>query len=432
MMAAIQKNWPRKPLGEVADVVSGYAFKSSEFGGVGVPVIKIKNVRVGHVDLSEVDHVDEKHLSIPERYHVRGGDVLISLTGSHISQPNSVVGRVARHSVGLPSCLLNQRVGKVIVKDHGSCDLGYLFYALSEHETVRAIAMKAHGAANQANVSPTQVESVRIPLPPLPMQRRIASILSAYDELIENSQGRIRILESMARALYREWFVHFRFPGHENHPRAAFPLGGIPQGWEVKKLGELLNVDKGVSYNGAGLTDDGNPMVNLKNIQAGGGFRRDATKPYSGDFKARHTVKPGDVILANTDLTQAGNVVASAALIPRMGNEKPILISHHLYAVRPIREISPLFFYNLVMTEDFRGFAKGFAIGTTVLGLPKEGILNYTFACPPLTLIQDFVARVSAIYELIETLHERIENLRQTRDLLLPRLLSGQIDVEAA
>jgi type I restriction enzyme S subunit len=72
-------------------------------------------------------------------------------------------------------------------------------------------------------------------IPPLPVQQRIAGILSAYDELIENSQRRIKILESMARALYREWFVHFRFPGHENHPRVASPLGEIPQGWEVKK-----------------------------------------------------------------------------------------------------------------------------------------------------------------------------------------------------
>ena len=82
-------------------------------------------------------------------------------------------------------------------------------------------------------------------LPPLPVQRRIAGILSAYDELIENSQRRIRILEAMARALYREWFVHFRFPGHEKLPRVASPLGDIPQGWEVKKLSEVLELNYG-------------------------------------------------------------------------------------------------------------------------------------------------------------------------------------------
>src|ERR1043165_1272893 len=116
-MASIPNSWARKPLGDVADVVSGYAFKSSEFADRGIPVIKIKNIRVGSVDLSETDRVDEKFLRIPERYHVRPGDVLISLTGSHISQPNSVVGRVARHSAGHPHCLLNQRAGKIVIRD---------------------------------------------------------------------------------------------------------------------------------------------------------------------------------------------------------------------------------------------------------------------------------------------------------------------------
>ena len=136
-----------RPLGQVADVVSGYAFKSRDFGKNGVPVIKIKNVRLGHVDISNVDYVDQKFLDIPERYHVSTGDVLISLTGSHISQPNSVVGRVARHTGGLPRCLLNQRVGKVIIRDLSTCDLEFLFYALSEKGTMRSIALKAHGAA---------------------------------------------------------------------------------------------------------------------------------------------------------------------------------------------------------------------------------------------------------------------------------------------
>src|ERR1051325_4846776 len=98
MTASDNRGWTRKPLSEVANVISGYAFKSSEFGASGVPVIKIKNIRVGSVDMSEADRVHERFLSLPERYHVRTGDILISLTGSHISQPNSVVGRVARHA----------------------------------------------------------------------------------------------------------------------------------------------------------------------------------------------------------------------------------------------------------------------------------------------------------------------------------------------
>jgi len=339
----------------------------------------------------------------------------------------TIAANIAESAIlGVEGCFPDSVVG--FVPNADKADVRFIKYYLE----ILKIRMKniSHGAT-QDNLSLDKLLSFDFLVPPLPIQRRIAGILSAYDDLIENSQRRIKILESMARALYREWFVHFRYPGHESVPLVPSPLGDIPQGWEVRKLGELLSVDKGVSYNGAGLTEHGNPMVNLKNIQAGGGFRRDATKPYSGDFKPRHTVKPGDVVLANTDLTQAGNVVTSPALIPRLGDEKPILISHHLYAVRPVEGIPPLFVYHLMMTEDFRGFAKGFAIGTTVLGLPKEGILNYSFACPTPALIRDLVARVAGIHELMEALHDRIDNLRRTRDLLLPRLLSGQIDVAA-
>jgi type I restriction enzyme S subunit len=384
------------------------------------PYIRGRDIRDGKITFDDPMYVLDEDFEKIKRYTVDSGDVCITIVGN--------IGDVGITPPNLHCASLTENAVK-LVNLREDIDALFLMYALLTPDAQSQMKLSAAGAA-QPKLGIYKVNEIKVPAPPLPIQRRIAGILSAYDELIENSQRRIKILEAMARALYREWFVHFRFPGHESVPRVPSPLGEIPQGWEVKKLGGLLNVDKGVSYNGAGLTEDGNPMVNLKNIQAGGGFRRDATKPYSGDFKPRHTVMPGDVVLANTDLTQAGNVVASPALIPRLPDDKPILISHHLYAVRPVEGIPPLFVYHLMLTDDFRGFAKGFAIGTTVLGLPKEGILNYSFACPTLALVRSFIAQVSAIHELVEALHDRIQNLRRTRDLLLPRLLSGQIDVE--
>lgn len=387
-----------------------------------------EDVRFGNTASTPRRHI-QRHIA--ERKTLQPWDVIIEAAGGTKDQ---ITGRTVILRPQLFSCsdlpLTCASFSRFIRFNTELCDPEFMFWYLQY--------LYASGAMHAYHTQHTGVarfqwttfsEREPLSLPPLPTQRRIAGILSAYDELIENSQRRIKILEQMARGLYREWFVHFRFPGHEGHPRVASAVGEIPAGWEVRKLSELLNVDKGVSYNGAGLTEDGNPMVNLKNIQSGGGFRRDATKPYSGDFKSRHTVKPGDVVVANTDLTQAGNVVASPALIPHLSNDKPILISHHLYAVRPVQGTPQLFIYHLMLTDDFRGYAKGFAIGTTVLGLPKEGILNYEFACPPLALVCNFVARVSPINELVETLHERIQTLRRTRDLLLPRLLAGQVEL---
>jgi type I restriction enzyme S subunit len=395
-------DWPRRPLGEVADVVSGYAFKSSDFGEIGIPVIKIKNVRVGYVDLAEADRVDERFLSIPERYHVSGGDVLISLTGSHISQPNSVVGRVARHSAGLPKCLLNQRAGKVIIKDHTASDLAFLFYALSEQETVRAIALKAHGAANQANVSPTQVESVEIPLPPLPVQRRIASILSAYDELIENSQRRIRILESMARDLYREWFVHFRFPGHEKVPLVSLSLGNVPKGWDVKLVKDILTRrPAGMVYREADVQPEGTIPVLDQSTNELLGFHENEHDHYAtptapmaifGD----HTCK---MQLLIEPFSVGPNVVPFSA-----GQHLPT--AYVFYAVN-----------SLVQTQEYKRH-------WIPLNAKEIIIADHEMA-------QRFASMIQPMLVSQEILRKSIRNLRRTRDLLLPRLMSGQTELKS-
>ena len=120
------------------------------------------------------------------------------------------------------------------------------------------------------NLNTGILRTVPVRFPPLPVQRRIAGILSAYDELMENSQRRIRLLEAMARSLYREWFVHFRFPGHEKHPRVASPFGDIPQGWEVCALGDFVQFKSGFAFKSGTFTADGeHRLVTIKNVQDG-------------------------------------------------------------------------------------------------------------------------------------------------------------------
>lgn len=172
-------------------------------------LFKIKNIRVGYTDLSESQAVPEDRLSLDNKYHVHFGNVLISLTGSHLTQSNSVMGRVAIHRGG--HVLLNQRAGKFIINE-AKCLPNFLFYTLSSKDYAIKIATMASGAASQANISPSQVERMSIPLPEISIQRKIASILSAYDDLIENNTRRIAILEEMAQTIYREWFVNFRYP----------------------------------------------------------------------------------------------------------------------------------------------------------------------------------------------------------------------------
>ena len=410
MMAEISKGWIKKPLGDVAEVISGYAFKSSEFREEGIPVVKIKNIRIGFVDLSDADCVDEKYLSIHERYHVQRGDVLISLTGSHITQPNSVVGRVARHTAELPRCLLNQRAGKVIIKDRSRCDPRFLFYVLSEQETLHAIAMKAHGAASQANVSPSQVESIEIPLPSLPVQQRIAGILAAYDELIENNQRRILILEDMARSLYREWFVNFRYPSHESVPLVDSFLGPIPQGWYVKKLKEICNLTMGSSpksefYNETG---EGQP------------FHQGVT-----NFGDRF---PTDRLFCTVEgrIAEAGDILFSVrAPVGRMNiTDKKIIIGRGLSAIRHKAGHQAFLWEQLrskFTEDDMMGNGAIFASVT------KDDMQGIELLCPTEQVVQNATRYFEPLHTEVEVLIKQAANLRRTRDLLLPRLLSGQV-----
>lgn len=394
----------RRPLGEVANVVSGYSFRSEEFGDRGIPVIKIKNIRVGSVDLSDADRVDEKFLSIPDRYHVRSGDILISLTGSHISQPNSVVGRVARHSASLPDCLLNQRAGKVIVKDVSTCDKGFLFYALSEPETVRTIALKAHGAANQANVSPSQVESIEIPLPTVALQRRIAGVLSAYDDLLESNQRRICLLEAMARAIYREC---------------------LREAGEAASVSSLLETKywKFISENGAPY---------------------DGTKRYyaTADVEGLSTVGAGiDYTFSNKPSRAQKQPTAMSVWFARMKdtykiawysgvNSESADASILSSGFAGFRALAPSYFPLLFLTISSREFhvqKDMFCTGATQMSLTNEGLGRIRVTLPNKASAERLGNLTSPLLDQILVIQRQNQNLRATRDMLLPRLVSGQV-----
>ena len=296
--------------------------------------------------------------------------------------------------------------------------------------SLRQLLQRA-GGSTFPNLSYRDLATLEIPMASLPTQRTIAAILSAYDDLVENIDRRLEILEETAERIYREWFVYFRYPGHEGVSLVESELGPIPPGWVVRRLGDVATVDKGLSYKGAFLTDQGLPMANLKCFLVGGGFRRDGTKPYSGDFRPRHSVVAGDLIMANTDLTQVGGVIGSPAIIPRRGFENGGLISHHLFAIRPrVGGLTNAVLFHMLADERFRQFARGRASGTTVLGFRTADCEAYRLAVPTPDVLARFGDIVDDILSLSEILRELIESSRATRDLLLPRLISGEIDLE--
>jgi len=306
----------------------------------------------------------------------------------------------------------------------GDIDPAFYYYVCENTDFGDVITGSA-----QPQITITNLSSKEFVRPPLPVQRRIAGILSAYDELIENSQRRIKILESMARALYREWFVHFRFPGHEKHPRVASALGDIPQGWEVKPIGEVADTFRGRSYRSVDLAEEGGlPFLNLKCLDRDGGFRRSGLKRYTGEYKPGHVAKKGDIVMGVTDMTQERRIVARAALVPSLDSEFGI-VSMDLVRIEPKPPIPKTFLYSFLRYSSFADEVKQHANGANVLHLAPERITDFRFPVPPTDLACRFAAFVAPTLDQMDKLENKTENLRRTRDLLLPRLLSGQLEI---
>ena len=409
----------RRTLRDVATYISrGVSPRYDESGFV---VINQRCIR-GHRIQFEAARITSGSTRIRPEKFVHPWDVLVNSTGV------GTLGRVAQ-AIGISDDVTVDSHVTIVRPDLTMLDGRYFGYALRFREPY--IETLGVGATGQTELARKRLSELEIPVPPLPSQRKVAAVLSAYDDLLENNLRRIEILEEMAIALFKQWFVQFRFPGKEKVGLVDSPIGTIPDGWRICTLGEFIDLNKGLSYKGAYLTEEGLPMVNLKCINRGGGFRRDGTKPYSGDYKDRHVVRPGHIVLANTDLTQAGLVIGSPAIVPRQLSGQDILISHHLYAVRLKDEsqILPFFLYHLFLADDFKNFARGRASGTTVLGLRPDDVLAYEFPCPPDKIMLEFESFARNLHEMIEVLEEENGTLAQTLELLIPKLVSGVLDV---
>ncbi len=179
----MKSSWKSAKLGEFIEILPGFAFKSKDFLLNGVPVVKISNVTPPCVSLEKATYVSEEIADQHSDYILRYGDVLIAMTGSHVEQWSSAVGRVARVRYNASS-LLNQRVGKVVIRDTSKADLDFIYYFLIQDIVRKELATGATGSASQANISPDQIKNLEIPRLELNTQKQISSILSALDKKI--------------------------------------------------------------------------------------------------------------------------------------------------------------------------------------------------------------------------------------------------------
>ncbi len=332
-------------------------------------------------------------------YPVYGSNGIIGGCNESRHENGVVIGRVGAYCGAVVYCPTKFWASDntlVAYPASGQVDTQFLYYLLADAKLSRYA-----GGAAQPLVTQTVLKQVEVRVPPLPIQQRIAGILSAYDELIENSQRRIKILEAMARALYREWFVHFRFPGHEIHPRVASLLGEIPQGWEVKTVKEILaRRHAGSVYRDADVKSEGDvPVIDQSTNELLGFHDNDPDHQASSALPMAifgdHTCK---MQLLIEPFSVGPNVV------PFVANQG-MPTAYVFYAVN-----------SLVHTQEYKRH-------WMPLNAKEVIVADQVTA-------QRFASLIQPMLVTQETHRKAIRNLRRTRDLLLPRLLSGQIDVE--
>ena len=373
----------------------------------GVPFLRSQNIAPFQLEVDDIKYIPRDFHERLRKSALRPGDVAVVRTG----YPGTAC--VIPRTFPELNC-----ADLVVITPSNELNPYYLAAVFNSAWGIASVAGKLVGVAQQ-HFNVGAAKELELNLPPRQVQDRIAGIVSSYGELIENCQRRIKILESMARALYREWFVHFRFPGHENHPRVASPLGEIPQGWEVKKLGEIAedarrNVPKGELH-------EPRPFVGLEHIPRRS-LALDAWEIASELGSNKLEFKKGEVLFG-----KIRPYFHKVSVAPFDG-----LCSADTIVIRSRCPEHYAIVVACVSSDAFVAEASATANGAKMPRANWDVLKKFPLVVPTGDAVEKFSALFADMVAQQQALIFQIQNLRRTRDLLLPRLLSGQIGLEAA
>lgn len=394
----MKSNWKKVRLGDFAEIN---------------PNISLKKDKIYSFIPMEDVFSDKKRYVIPskqKRYSGGGakfeeGDILFAritpcLQNGKISQVKNLKSKYGFGSTEF--IVLRNRID--------ISDPGFLYY-LSISDVVKNSAERSmSGATGRQRAEHKVIKNIEVKIPKLQNQRKIASILSAYDDLIKINNQRIKILEEMAQRIYEEWFVKFHFPGHEK----AKIKNGIPERWERKKLKEFVDFERGVEPGSKNYLDK-KSKGRIPFLRVGDLGSRD-----SGIFIKEKLAK--NKILNKNDI--AISIDGTVGTV-RMGLE-----GAYSTGIRKVVEkeniLGKAFVYNLVKSENIQNTIKAHAQGVTILHASKS--IDYMeFVFPPVDILSKFNKTTGSVLDLRLNMEEVNNNLRKTRDLLLPKLMSGEI-----
>ena len=388
MIDSLPYGWEVVQIEQVADLINGYSqFNSKSYVDKGIPIFRIGDLG-GQVHLSSVKRVSEAFVPNLNQKRLFRGDILIAKIGNR-------VGTSSVYNFDEPAILSSQVAGVRARR------IDQKFLACFIESSFFYDAIKPHFfGSTRDNISPNHIRLTPIPFPPFPIQRKIAAVLSAYDDLIENNTRRIKILEEMASVIYREWFVEFRFPGHEQVEMVESGL--IPQGWEVVRTEQIIKrVQSGKKYNQKTAEQAGNIPV-LDQGQSG--------------IIGYHNDVPGVIASEDEPIIVFANHTCYQRII-----QFPFSAIQNVLPFLPHPEKHRNIYWlhwatkDLVELNDYKGHWPEF--------MSKE------FPLPPAALCEQFGEFIKPMVQLTYRLDKRNQNLRQSRELLLPKLISGEIDV---
>jgi type I restriction enzyme S subunit len=408
----LPENWRRVPIKEVYEGLYDGPHATPKPSEEGPVFLGIGNVTEdGHLDFTKVRHISEDdYPKWTKRVTPQRGDIVFTYEAT--LNRYAIIPEGFRGCLGRRMALIRPDVEKIDTRF-----LHYYFFSKDWRDTIEANKL---AGATVDRVPLTQFPEFPISLPPITVQRRISAILSAYDDLIENNTRRIEILEEMARRLYEEWFVHFRFPGHEGVGFKESELGEIPEGWEVRRLEDTvaLNPRTKVPKEGEKLFV---PMGALsESSMIVGSLER---KPGNSGAKFQN----GDTLFARITPCLENGKTGFVDFLPE---EQPTACGSTEFIVLRSVSLCPEMVYLLARSDRFRDVAiKSMSGATGRQRVRVESLVEFPLVQPDNATLEAFQRFVSPCFKQARTLALKNSNLRAQRDMLLPKLVSGEIDV---
>lgn len=413
--------WKEVKLKNCISTLKGYAFKSAWYVKKGTPIIRVSDFSIDSVNTENLIYVNSDIAKTYSKYALIKNDVIIQTVGSWASNPASVVGKVIKIPNSVENGLLNQNAVKLI--PNTLIDKKYLFYLLKGELFKGYVIGCAQGAASQASITLETIYNYHFLLPPLPTQKRISNILSNYDNLIENNQKRIEILEKMAQNLYKEWFVRFRFPNWES---VEF-VDGLPIGWEKSTLEDIASITSSKRIYAKDYVEKGIPFFRSKEIIELSKHSKISTPLYISKDRFEELdrkfgiPKEGDILM-----TSVGTL---GVLYKVRFNDKFYFKDGNLMWFKKKENYIQTYLYYFLKSPFGQGELKKTAIGSSQSAFTIVSIKQLKIVIPNNQIVRQFYDKVNPIEKLINNLALKNNILKQERNCLLPRLLSGKLEV---